>query len=90
MAADTPGHPYAVVVGAGIGGLAAAAGLTRMGRSVLVLERAGSLRADGAGISLLANAQRALDQLGVGDRVRELAATMLPGGEGCAPPGDGG
>lgn len=82
MAADTPGHPYAVVVGAGIGGLAAAAGLTRMGRSVLVLERAATLRADGAGISLLANAQRALDQLGVGDRVRELAATMLPGGEG--------
>ncbi|WP_411139485.1 FAD-dependent monooxygenase [Streptomyces sp. x-80] len=82
MAADTSGHPYAVVVGAGIGGLAAAAGLTRMGRSVLVLERAEALRADGAGISLLANAQRALDQLGVGDQVRELAATMLPGGEG--------
>ncbi|MEU7434032.1 FAD-dependent monooxygenase [Streptomyces sioyaensis] len=82
MAADTPGHPFAVVVGAGIGGLAAAAGLTRIGRSVLVLERAAALRTEGAGISLLANAQRSLDQLGVGSRIRELAATMLPGGEG--------
>ncbi|MFF7231561.1 FAD-dependent monooxygenase [Streptomyces sioyaensis] len=82
MATDTPGHPFAVVVGAGIGGLAAAAGLTRIGRSVLVLERAAALRTEGAGISLLANAQRSLDELGVGSRVRELAATMLPGGEG--------
>jgi len=87
MAADTPGHPYAVVVGAGIGGLAAAAGLTRIGRSVLVLERAAALRTEGAGISLLANAQRSLDQLGVGSRIRELAATMLPGGEGVRTPG---
>ncbi|MFC5723807.1 FAD-dependent monooxygenase [Streptomyces gamaensis] len=76
----------AVVVGAGIGGLAAAAGLARIGCRVRVLERADALRAEGAGISLLANAQRSLDRLGVGARIRAEAATMLPGGDGVRTP----
>ncbi|MGB3440129.1 MAG: FAD-dependent monooxygenase [Actinophytocola sp.] len=76
------GGPTAVVAGAGIGGLSAAVGLVRGGWQVLVLERAAKPRAAGAGISLLANALRSLDQLGVGDRVRSHAATMMPGGEG--------
>lgn len=71
-----------MVVGGGIGGLAAAAGLHRTGWRVTVLERAGQLRESGAGISLLTNAQRALDHVGVGDAVRALSATMDPGGEG--------
>jgi 2-polyprenyl-6-methoxyphenol hydroxylase-like FAD-dependent oxidoreductase len=73
---------HAVVVGAGIAGLSAAAGLHRIGWRVTVLERAERLREAGAGISLLTNAQRALDQIGVGDAVRRQSVIMPPGGEG--------
>jgi 2-polyprenyl-6-methoxyphenol hydroxylase-like FAD-dependent oxidoreductase len=82
----TRDRPFAVVAGAGIGGLSTAVGLNRVGWRVLVLERAAEPRAAGAGISLLANALRSLDQLGVGDRVRSKAATMIPGGEGVRIP----
>jgi 2-polyprenyl-6-methoxyphenol hydroxylase-like FAD-dependent oxidoreductase len=73
---------HAVVVGAGIGGLAAALGLHRAGWRVTVLERAPRLREQGAGISLLSNGRRALDQLGLGPAVEALSARMAPGGEG--------
>ncbi|MBO9553598.1 FAD-dependent monooxygenase [Cellulomonas sp.] len=63
----------AVVVGAGIGGLAAAVALARRGWSVTVLERAAALEPVGAGIALAPNALRALDALGVGDGVRGRA-----------------
>ncbi|GAA3368843.1 FAD-dependent monooxygenase [Streptomyces sannanensis] len=65
--------PHAVVVGAGIGGLTAAVALHQRGWRVTVLERATSLEPVGAGIGLCPNAQRALDVIGLGDRVRELA-----------------
>ena len=55
----------AVVVGAGIGGLAAAVALRAAGWQVSVLEQARSLKAVGAGITLWPNAVRALDALGV-------------------------
>ena len=55
----------AVVIGGGIGGLSAAIGLHRIGWQVLVYERAESLTAVGAGITLWPNALRALDALGV-------------------------
>ncbi|MER6666874.1 FAD-dependent monooxygenase [Amycolatopsis japonica] len=79
-------QPRAVVVGAGIGGLSTAVGLVRIGWRVTVLERAPELREAGAGISLLANALRSLDQLGVGEVVRSRSATMMPGGEGVRIP----
>lgn len=60
----------AIVVGGGIGSLAAAIALRRAGWDARVLERAGELREVGAGISLWPNALRALDLLGVGDQVR--------------------
>ncbi|MGY4644625.1 FAD-dependent monooxygenase [Cellulomonas sp. URHB0016] len=63
----------AVVVGAGIGGLAAGVALARRGWSVTVLERAASLEPVGAGIALAPNALRALDALGLGEAVRGLA-----------------
>src|SRR5215472_16569772 len=54
-----------VIVGAGIGGLAAAVALHRMGAELLVIERAPSIREVGAGLSLWSNAVNALRQLGV-------------------------
>jgi 2-polyprenyl-6-methoxyphenol hydroxylase-like FAD-dependent oxidoreductase len=64
----------ALVVGAGIGGLATAIALQRGGREVLVLERAPELREIGAGISLWPNAVKALRRLGVGDAVEAEGA----------------
>jgi 2-polyprenyl-6-methoxyphenol hydroxylase-like FAD-dependent oxidoreductase len=69
-----------VVVGGGIGGLAAAVALRQAGREVLVLERAPSLEPVGAAISLAPNALRALDVVGVGDEVRSRAAEVKEGG----------
>lgn len=63
----------AVVVGGGIGGLAAAVAFLRQGWDVEVLERATEITAVGAGLSLWPNALRALDALGLGNRVRECA-----------------
>ncbi|MFF4249238.1 FAD-dependent monooxygenase [Streptomyces sp. NPDC001822] len=74
------GTSRAVVVGSGIGGLAAAAALHRSGWQVTVLERAPSLEPVGAGISLAPNSQRALDVIGLGDEVRSLAAWQGDGG----------
>ncbi|MGW2647345.1 FAD-dependent monooxygenase [Streptomyces sp. NPDC001393] len=70
----------AVVVGGGIGGLAAALGLRRIGWDVRVVERSGTLADAGAGISLHANGLRALDALGVGAAVRAAARPQYTGG----------
>jgi len=59
----------AVVVGGGIGGLAAAAALGRSGVRVTVLERGDGRREPGAGLSLSPNAYRALEALGVAEEV---------------------
>jgi 2-polyprenyl-6-methoxyphenol hydroxylase-like FAD-dependent oxidoreductase len=63
----------AVVIGAGIGGLAAAAGLRLAGWQVTVCERAASLAPVGAGLALAPNGLRALDVIGAGDALRALA-----------------
>jgi 2-polyprenyl-6-methoxyphenol hydroxylase-like FAD-dependent oxidoreductase len=70
----TPGATYAArvraaVVGAGIGGLAAAIALERAGVEPIVLERAPELREAGFGLVLSANAVTALDFLGLRDGV---------------------
>jgi 2-polyprenyl-6-methoxyphenol hydroxylase-like FAD-dependent oxidoreductase len=64
----------AIVVGAGFGGLTAAAGLFQRGWDVTVVERATELRPVGSGLAVAPNGLRALDTLGVGDTVRKLAA----------------
>lgn len=63
----------AVVVGAGIGGLAAAIALDRIGMDVSVYEQAVELREVGAGLSIWPDALDVLDELGVGEAVRDLA-----------------
>jgi len=60
-----------IVVGAGIGGLAAALALTRAGYRAAVLEQAARLEEAGAGLQLSPNATRVLLDLGLGDRLRE-------------------
>ncbi|MER7792884.1 FAD-dependent monooxygenase [Streptomyces sp. NPDC097640] len=72
-------QPRAVVIGAGVGGLTAAAALHRSGWAVTVLERAATLEPVGAGISLAPNAQRALDVIELGDEIRALAAWRSDG-----------
>jgi 2-polyprenyl-6-methoxyphenol hydroxylase-like FAD-dependent oxidoreductase len=69
-----------VVVGGGIGGLAAAVALHRRGWRVTVLERAGEFTEVGAGLSLWPNAMRALAALGLADQVRTLGAVEMAGG----------
>jgi 2-polyprenyl-6-methoxyphenol hydroxylase-like FAD-dependent oxidoreductase len=66
-----------IVVGGGIAGLSAAIALRKTGHEVVVLERAPRVDPVGAGITLFANAMRALDRLGVGEAVaaRGAAAT---------------
>ncbi|XVV10534.1 FAD-dependent monooxygenase [Actinoplanes sp. CA-131856] len=66
--------PNATVIGAGVGGLAAAVALTRRGWTVTVLEKAPALENVGAGLAIAPNGLRALDVLGLGDRVRAMAA----------------
>lgn len=57
--------PSAVVVGAGIGGVAAAVALQQCGWRVTVLERAPKLGEVGAGLSIWPSAAAVLRQLGV-------------------------
>lgn len=58
-----------LIAGAGIGGLSAALALARIGRDVVVLERAPVLGELGAGIQLGPNAFHAFDRLGLLDAV---------------------
>ena len=66
-------RPRAVIIGAGIGGLAAAAGLHAAGWDVTAYEQAASLEPVGAGLALAPNGLRALDVFGAGDAVRAHA-----------------
>lgn len=65
--------PPILIVGGGIGGLAAALGLARAGRPSVVLERSAELGEIGAGIQIGPNAFHAFDALGVGDAARARA-----------------
>ena len=67
------GQPDIAVIGAGIGGLAAAAALRRAGIETVIYEQAPGFARGGAGIQMSPNAVRVLDGIGVGERVREVA-----------------
>jgi 2-polyprenyl-6-methoxyphenol hydroxylase-like FAD-dependent oxidoreductase len=65
-----------LIIGGGIGGIAAALAFHRVGIRVRVFERAPELSEVGAGLALWMNALRVLDQLGVGQRIRRLGAPL--------------
>lgn len=70
----------AIVIGAGIGGLAAGIALHGAGLDVEIFERTPELRAVGAGLSLWANALTALEHLGLKEAVqRHSVATGASG-----------
>jgi 2-polyprenyl-6-methoxyphenol hydroxylase-like FAD-dependent oxidoreductase len=71
---------HAIIIGGGIGGLASAIALGRIGWSVSIYERAPELREVGAGLALWANAVRALEKLGVAAAVRALQPPTPSGG----------
>lgn len=62
-----------IVVGGGIGGLAAAYGIAKLGKKVTVLEQAPQFGEVGAGLQVGPNGLRALDELGVLEEVYKLA-----------------
>jgi 2-polyprenyl-6-methoxyphenol hydroxylase-like FAD-dependent oxidoreductase len=69
---------HILVVGAGIAGLATAVGLQRRGHPVTVIEE----RLDapsGSGISIWPNALAALDEIGLGDAVRDSGGRVSAG-----------
>ncbi|MGE2835061.1 FAD-dependent oxidoreductase [Mycobacterium sp. SMC-4] len=67
-----------VVVGAGIAGLTTAVALRQAGHEVSVLEQRTDL-SSGAGISIWPNALAALDELGLGDAVRDAGGRVSAG-----------
>jgi 2-polyprenyl-6-methoxyphenol hydroxylase-like FAD-dependent oxidoreductase len=76
--AGVPAGRRALIVGAGIGGLAAGIALRRAGWSVVVAERAREVREVGAGIALWANGIAALEWLGVGAEVGRDGLVLPP------------
>lgn len=65
-----------VIVGAGIGGLTAAAALHRAGFSVRVMEQAKQIMPVGAGLTIQPNAVTALARMGLGDAVKKAGQPL--------------
>ncbi|MEV4482313.1 FAD-dependent oxidoreductase [Micromonospora coxensis] len=70
----------AVVVGAGLGGLAVAGALARSGWQVTVLERADRVRPEPTAVVLWPNGVRALHALGLGAGLDAIATALPDGG----------
>lgn len=68
----TNSRDTAIVVGGGIGGLAAAVALAQAGWPVKVLEQARELREVGAGLQISPNGMRALSHLGLDGALEEV------------------
>jgi len=74
---DRPSSTSVAVIGGGIGGLAAALSLLRLGFDVHVYEQTRSLRDVGAGIQISPNASRILRRLGLADASTVHGVTPL-------------
>ncbi|MET8373625.1 FAD-dependent oxidoreductase [Micromonospora profundi] len=70
----------AVVVGAGVGGLAVAGALARSGWQVTLLDRAERVRPEPTAVVLWPNGVRALQALGRGDGLAAIATPLPDGG----------
>ncbi|MGV0794204.1 FAD-dependent oxidoreductase [Mycolicibacterium sp. XJ1819] len=70
--------PKFLVIGAGVAGLASAIALQRHGHDVAVIEERTDT-SSGAGISIWPNALAALDDIGVGDAVRDAGGRVTAG-----------
>jgi 2-polyprenyl-6-methoxyphenol hydroxylase-like FAD-dependent oxidoreductase len=69
-----PSRPSVAIIGAGMGGLAAAATLRQeAGVNVTVYEQASRFQRIGAGIQMMPNSMKVLRRIGVEDKVRERA-----------------
>lgn len=62
-----------LIAGCGIGGLAAAIGLTKRGHKVVLIEQANELSQAGAAIGMAPNATGCLSRLGLHDRLEDTA-----------------
>lgn len=69
-------HVRAVIIGAGIGGLAAAIALRRIGFEIIVIERVANIREVGAGLSVWSNAVNALRELDLEPAVMASASVV--------------
>jgi 3-hydroxybenzoate 6-monooxygenase len=73
MSQVSTGAQPVIVVGGGIGGMAACLALSQLGFPVTLMEQAGHIGEIGAGIQLGPNAFTAMDALGAGERLRARA-----------------
>ena len=65
--------PKILIAGGGIGGMTAGAALLRRGFDVEIFEQAGELREVGAGIQISPNGNRALDDIGAFEPLKQLS-----------------
>jgi 2-polyprenyl-6-methoxyphenol hydroxylase-like FAD-dependent oxidoreductase len=65
--------PSIAIIGAGMGGLAAAAALRSVGLDVTVYEQAAGFARVGAGIQMMPNSMKVLRRIGVEDALREVS-----------------
>jgi 2-polyprenyl-6-methoxyphenol hydroxylase-like FAD-dependent oxidoreductase len=72
--------PKIVIIGGGIGGLTAALALARRGVAAEIYEQAPALEEVGAGVGLWGNALRALESVGLADKVGQLAERAVSQG----------
>ncbi len=66
----------AIVIGAGMGGLAAAIALKQVGYEVEIYDRVSQMRPVGAGISLWSNGVKVLNRLGLGKEIAQIGGQM--------------
>ncbi len=69
---QSQGKTKAIIIGGGIGGITTAIALRRVGIDATVYERAPELQEVGSAIPLFTNALKALQKLGLGDKIKAL------------------